>query len=289
MATLWTLGSGARGHLAALHLRDPARRVQHDDGDRVAAPERLDRRGPGIARGGGEDRRRPPPLRQHRIQHPRHHLQREVLEGERRPVEQLLQPEVGPELDQRRGGGMVEAGVALRRDGLELRAREGPAGEARHDGGGHVRVRPAAQAFEGGGIQRRPALRQVEPAVRRGALEQGVLERDPPAPALPRADVAQAALSVLVRPVPDAARLYAPARGRQATGPRGPAGSTRATRGSAARAACGHGRSVTPPGRQLICLRFLAVHAGSCRSIAVFHLFAVLSGSCRSIPVYSGT
>ena len=130
-------------------------------------------------------------------------------------MEELLQPEVRAELDQRRGGGVVEAGEALRRDGFEARAREGPAGEARHDGRRHLWVGPAAQAFEGGRVERRPRRRQVEAAVAGEALEQGVFERDRPAIALPRADVAQAALSVLVRPFPAAARLYAPPAGRQ--------------------------------------------------------------------------
>ena len=130
-------------------------------------------------------------------------------------MEELLQPEVRAELDQRRGGGVVEAGEALRRDGFEARAREGPAGEARHDGRRHLRVGPALQAFEGGGVERRPRRRQIEAAVAGKALEQGVFERDPPAIVLPRADVAQAALSVLVRPFPAAARLYARPAGRQ--------------------------------------------------------------------------
>ena len=223
MATLWTLGSAAQviwrrcisetrpaGWSTTMETASRPRKASI-----AAAPV-----SPEVAARIVADR---PRLRQHRVQHPRHHLQREVLEGERGAVEQLLQPEVGPELDQRRGGGMVEAGVALLRDAHERRTREGAAGEARHDGRRHLGIGPAAQAFEGGGIERRPALGQVEAAVRRGALEQGVLERDRAPVALPRADVAQAALSVLVRPLSAAVRLYAPAAPRQGSG-RSPAG-----------------------------------------------------------------
>ena len=43
----------------------------------------------------------------------RQQLHRHVLEGERRPVEELEQPQVWLDLDQRRNGGMVEGGIGF--------------------------------------------------------------------------------------------------------------------------------------------------------------------------------
>ena len=83
-------------------------------------------------------------------------------------------------------------------------------------------VGPAVERRERVVFEGRPALGNVEAAVARETLEQGVFERDRPPSGLPRADVAQAALSVLVRPRPAPAKLYAPATSRQGTAvPRG--------------------------------------------------------------------
>ena len=68
-------------------------------------------------------------------------LERDVLERDRRAVEQLEQPTAVVELDQRAHVGMVEGGVGLVDDVLEHRAVDGPFDEGPHHGGGDLRRR----------------------------------------------------------------------------------------------------------------------------------------------------
>ena len=52
-------------------------------------------------------------VRQDMVEQAAEKLQRHVLEGERRTVEQLLHEQTGVELDQRHDGGMAEAGIGV--------------------------------------------------------------------------------------------------------------------------------------------------------------------------------
>jgi hypothetical protein len=88
-------------------------------------PERLHRRRAGIARGRPHDGDPLARLGQRRLHHLADELHGEVLEGQRRPVEQLQQEMVRPQLHQRRAGGVVEALIgALAIRPLELVIRE---------------------------------------------------------------------------------------------------------------------------------------------------------------------
>ena len=80
---------GRRGHHAPLHLGDAALREQHHDVDLGAAAEGLDRGAAGVAGGRDHDGRALAARLQHVVHQPRDELHGEVLEGERRPVEQL--------------------------------------------------------------------------------------------------------------------------------------------------------------------------------------------------------
>ena len=113
---------GDRGHLPALDLGDPAVRMEDHDADPLAPGKRLDRGRAGVARGRADDRDRRPAAAQEELEQPAEQLHRDVLEGERRPVEQLEQPFVGPELAERRDRDMIEAGVGR----LDQRAKLGP-------------------------------------------------------------------------------------------------------------------------------------------------------------------
>ena len=107
------VGGSDRGHLAALHLGDAAVRMQDHDRHARAPGAGLDRGGAGIARGRADDRDRPAALLQKMLEQVAQQLQGDVLEGERRPVEQLEQPVVGVELAQGRHGDVIEAGIRL--------------------------------------------------------------------------------------------------------------------------------------------------------------------------------
>ena len=56
------------------------------------------------------------------VHQPRHHLHGDVLEGERRPVKQLEQELVRPDLAERRDGRVMEAAIGLFEHGLEVGA-----------------------------------------------------------------------------------------------------------------------------------------------------------------------
>ena len=89
--------------------------MQHRDPDLRLAGEGVDRRGPGIARGGADDGHLLAAPRQHLVEHRGQQLHREVLEGQGRPMEQLEQPVVAGEMAQGCGRGMVELGIGAPR------------------------------------------------------------------------------------------------------------------------------------------------------------------------------
>ncbi len=125
-----------RRHLAPLHVAHAALRVEHDDLGAAARREARDGRRAGVARGRDEHRDALVALAQHVVEEPADELQREILEGQRRAVEELEQPLAGVELDERADGRMAEARVGLgaqplEQRGLELVARERPDDAAR--------------------------------------------------------------------------------------------------------------------------------------------------------------
>ena len=116
---------------------------------------------------------------------PRQQLHGDVLEGQRRAVEQLQQEAAGRELLQRRDRGVAEAGVGV---GAHLGQRCGidaVAGEAADDVGGDLGVGPAGEGGDLGRAQLRPVLRHDRgrrrapgpPAPRRGSDTAGAWPR----------------------------------------------------------------------------------------------------------------
>ena len=95
-------------------------REQHDHVDLRAAAERLDRGAAGVARGRDHDGGALAALTQRMIHQPRQQLHRQILEGERRPVEQLEHEQAGAELHERRGRRMAEGAVGLARHAREI-------------------------------------------------------------------------------------------------------------------------------------------------------------------------
>ncbi len=108
---------------------------------------------------------------QHVIHQPGDELHRQILEGERRPVEQLEHEQAVAELHQRRGRRMAEGAVGLLRRAGEIGlgdriADEGPDHLERDLG-----IRPSGKAGDGLGVERGPALGHVKAAVARQARE----------------------------------------------------------------------------------------------------------------------
>ena len=75
-------------HHTALHFGDTAVREQHNDVDLRTAAEGFDRCTAGVAGGRDRDRRALAPLAQHMVHQARNELHRQILEGERRAMEE---------------------------------------------------------------------------------------------------------------------------------------------------------------------------------------------------------
>ena len=152
------VGGSDRGHLAALHLGDAAVRMQDHDRHARAPGAGLDRGGAGIAGGRADDRDRPAALRQKMLEQVAQQLQGDVLEGERRPVEQLEQPVVGVELAQGRHGDVIEAGIRLVDQPAQLGLAQGTFDERGENARGDLLIGGAAQGVQPVAIEARPAF-----------------------------------------------------------------------------------------------------------------------------------
>ena len=108
------------GHHAPLHLGNAAVREQHYHVHLGAAAKRFDRGAAGVARSCDNDCCALSPRKQHMVHQPRHQLHGEVLEGERRTVEQLEHEQAGRKLRERRGRRMPEGAVGLARHAGEI-------------------------------------------------------------------------------------------------------------------------------------------------------------------------
>ena len=77
-------------------------------------------------------------------------------------MEQLEDPAVAVDLDERRDGGVPETGVSVLRVPSQLGLGDGPAGEGVHDSGGDLVKGPPGEARYDVRLQARPALRRHE-------------------------------------------------------------------------------------------------------------------------------
>ena len=161
-------------HLAALDVTHAPFRVEHDDLGASACGQPRDRGRARVAGGRHEHRDALVALAQHVLEEPAHELEREILERERRAVEELQQPLAGVELDERADRGMAELRVGLVAQALEQGGLQLIAGERADDARGELRVgrsRPDGRKLG-------PALRHVQAAIAREAREQGVGEAE---------------------------------------------------------------------------------------------------------------
>jgi hypothetical protein len=99
------------------------------------------------------------------VHQPCDQLHRQVLESERRPVKQLQDEKTGAELRERRDRRMAESAVGLARHAGEIGVRDAGADEGPDHLNRDLGVRPAGEAGDRFGIERRPRLRHVKAAV----------------------------------------------------------------------------------------------------------------------------
>ena len=170
------VGGFDRGHLAALDLGHPVLGVQHEDLDPGAVAAGLDGRRAGVARGRGDDRHPLAAPGEDVIEQPADDLQGVVLEGEGRAVEQLQQPVIGVELDQRGDRGMVEPGIGGGGDPGQRRLVDSGPGEPRHHPGGDLVEGKRRQPGQLRGVHAGPGFGQIQAAVGRQPAQQHVLE-----------------------------------------------------------------------------------------------------------------
>ena len=156
---------GGRGHHAPLHVGDAPVREQHEDVGAAAAAERLDRRAAGVAGGRHHHRGALAARGQHVIHQPAQKLHRQVLEGERRAVEELEHEIVGAVLRQRRHRRMAEAAVGLARHAGEVVLGNRVADERPDHLDRHLGIGPPGERRDGFGVEPRPGFRHIEAAV----------------------------------------------------------------------------------------------------------------------------
>ena len=106
--------------------------MEDHDVDRVAFPAGLDGRRTGVARGGAHDGHPFAASGEFVVEQATHQLQGHVLEGQRRPVEQLHQVDAVGQLNQRRHVRDVEGRVGLAHHGGEVILVDGSGDERRH-------------------------------------------------------------------------------------------------------------------------------------------------------------
>ena len=114
--------------------------VEDEDIHPVEPPKRLDRCRAGVAAGGAHDGHTGVRAGQDRFEHLADKLHREVLERERRPMEQLQQKVPGCEFHQRRAGRVAEPCIGLRDQVAERILVKAIADERAHDAKGDLFV-----------------------------------------------------------------------------------------------------------------------------------------------------
>ena len=153
------------GHLLALHVRHAAIGKQDEHVHIVEAAKRLDRGGPGIARRGADDGHTLAAPGQGCLKQLADQLHGEILEGKRRPVKQLQQEMIRPQLHQRRPRGVAKALIGALDDAGQVLVGETVADERAHDPKRNLFIGAPGQGGNLGLAQGRDGLGQIQPAV----------------------------------------------------------------------------------------------------------------------------
>ena len=134
-------------HLPLLQRRDPAVRIKDENGHAGFAEQTVDGRRAGVPRCRAEHVERLPAHTALPLVEIAEQLQREILEGKRRPVKQLQHKQIVAELLQRSHGGMGELPVGPRDCLFQLRGFD-VGRESLQELAAKVRVIQALQAAE---------------------------------------------------------------------------------------------------------------------------------------------
>ncbi len=166
------------GHLAALDVGNPSLGVEDEDLDGAAVAAGLDGGRAGIARGGADDGDPFAPGLQHVVEDGAKELHGHVLEGQRRPVEQLQQPFALADFLQRGDFRGVEIRIRAVDDPGERTVVDGAADERPDHAERQFRIGQAFERGDVGGGKSRPFLGHVKAAVGRHARQQNVVESE---------------------------------------------------------------------------------------------------------------
>ena len=184
------IGVGAGGHLAALHIADPALGMQDKDFDIFQPAQRGDGGGAGVARRGRHDGGLAAARFQGAGEEAAQYLKRDILEGKGGAVEQLQQMGVLADFRQRHDGararfillpvgrrlGRFKTGIGGFDIGFQLGGAEGIAHKAAENFKGDMLV---GLAGEGGDFvtgKLRPGGRHIQAAIGRQARQQHLRE-----------------------------------------------------------------------------------------------------------------
>ena len=172
------VGPIGRRHLPALDVRHPPLRIEDEHFDLGLLAESLNRRSAGIARGRSNNRRPGVAASQNAIHRLAQPLHGEILEGQRRSMEQFEREQVVVELRKRRDGGVTEAGVGGCGQRVHFCVIEILGDEGRHEPCSRFLIRNAPQRPDRVRRQIGNGERQIEAAVAREAGEKGVREAE---------------------------------------------------------------------------------------------------------------
>ena len=163
-----------RGHHAPLHVGDASLREQHKDVGALAPAEGFDRGCARIARGRDHDGGALPARDEDVIHEAADELERHVLEGERRSMEELEHEFARAVLAQGRNRRVPEIAVGLARETGKVVLRDTLADERAHHLDRDLGIGLPGKAGDGIGGKPRPLLGYVETPVAREAREHRV-------------------------------------------------------------------------------------------------------------------
>ena len=165
-----------RGHLAALKFRYLAVGIHEEHIDPLAFKEGSKRGAAGIARGCADDGQTLSLFRENVVDEACEDLHGEILESERRAVEQFEQPVVRAKLHQRGYCRMGEPGISVFDHLFQLVPRDFAAGEFFHHREGDLDIGTAAKTGDFFGGEARPDVGDVETAIARKPGQKGLFE-----------------------------------------------------------------------------------------------------------------
>ena len=159
------IGRQHRGHLAALHVADAARWVEHEDLDIVAPRHRIDRGAARVAAGRADDGEAAVVAREKLLEQQAEQLQRHILESERRAVEEFKEPLAFVELFERRHCAMGKTAIGLFAQFAQAIGRQAFPDEGPHDPRRQFGIGQAAHLRDICGGEPGPLFRHIETTI----------------------------------------------------------------------------------------------------------------------------